>query len=167
MTKPSGKRIALNKLSLTKRTVEALKPAAKSWIAWDDTLTGFGIRVQPTGLKSYIVNYRAGDGGRKAPNKRVVLGRHGGITAAQARHMAQRVLREAGDGPAGGRAEAGGMPLLEQAFDDYMAVNPKRTARTNKHYRDTFGYFADWRMPSARRHRPPGCRGPFQQPHPE
>ena len=42
MTKPSGKRIALNKLSLTKRTVEALKPAAKSWIAWDDTLTGFG-----------------------------------------------------------------------------------------------------------------------------
>ena len=104
MTKPSGKRIALNKLALTKRTVEALKPAAKSWIAWDDTLTGFGIRVQPTGLKSYIVNYRAGDGGRKAPNKRVVLGRHGGITAEQARHMAQRVLREAGDGPAGGRA---------------------------------------------------------------
>ena len=154
MTKPSGKRIALNKLSLTKRTVEALKPAAKSWIAWDDTLTGFGIRVQPTGLKSYIVNYRAGDGGRKAPNKRVVLGRHGGITAAsnptsQARHMAQqRVLREAatGDGPAGGRAEAGGMPVLEQAFDDYMAVNPKRTARTNKHYRNIFGYLADWRM---------------------
>ena len=132
MTKPSGKRIALNKLSLTKRTVEALKPAAKSWIAWDDTLTGFGIRVQPTGLKSYIVNYRAGDGGRKAPNKRVVLGRHGGITAEQARHMARRVLREAGDGPVGGRAEAGGMPLLEQAFDDYMAVNPKRTVRTNK-----------------------------------
>ena len=124
MTKPSGKRIALNKLSLTKRTVEALKPAAKSWVAWDDTLTGFGIRVQPTGLKSYIVNYRAGDGGRKAPNKRVVLGRHGGITAAQARHMARRVLREAGDRPVGGRAEAGGMPLLEQAFDDYMAVNP-------------------------------------------
>ena len=146
MTKPSGKRIALNKLSLTKRTVEALKPAAKSWIAWDDTLTGFGIRVQPTGLKSYIVNYRAGDGGRKAPNKRVVLGRHGGITAEQARHMARRVLREAGDRPVGGRAEAGGMPLLEQAFDDYMAVNPKRTARTNKHYRNIFGYLADWRM---------------------
>ena len=131
---------------MTKRTVEALKPAAKSWIAWDDTLTGFGIRVQPTGLKSYIVNYRAGDGGRKAPNKRVVLGRHGGITAEQARHMAQQVLREAGDGPVGGRAEAGGMPLLKQAFDDYMAVNPKRTVRTNKHYRNIFGYLADWRM---------------------
>ena len=116
MTKPSGKRIALNKLSLTKRTVEALKPAAKSWIAWDDTLTGFGIRVQPTGIKSYIVNYRAGDGGRKAPNKRVVLGRRGGITAEQARHMAQRVLREAatGDGLAGA--------VTHKPFADALAV---------------------------------------------
>ena len=106
MTEPSGKRTALNKLSLTKRTVEALKPTAKSWIAWDDMLTGFGVRVQPTGLKSYIVNDRAGDGGRKAPNKRVVLGRHGGITAAQARHMAQRVLREAATGDGAPRRAA-------------------------------------------------------------
>ena len=27
-----------------------------------------------------------------------------------------------------------------------MAVNPKRTVRTNKHYRNIFGYLADWRM---------------------
>ena len=49
MTRPSSKRLALNKLSLTGRTVEALKPADKSWITWDDRLTGFGVRVQPTG----------------------------------------------------------------------------------------------------------------------
>ena len=41
MTRPSSKRLALNKLSLTGRTVEALKPADKSWIAWDDRLAGF------------------------------------------------------------------------------------------------------------------------------
>ena len=41
MTKPSAKRVALNKLSLTRRTVETLKPAEKSWIAWDDKLAGF------------------------------------------------------------------------------------------------------------------------------
>ena len=74
MTKHSRKRVALNKLTLTKRAVEAMQPTDKPWIAWDDRLTGFGIKVHPTGAKSFIVNYRAGDGGRKAPNRRVVLG---------------------------------------------------------------------------------------------
>ena len=44
--------------TLTKRTVEALEPAEKSWIAWDDRLVGFGVRVQPSGTKSFIVSYR-------------------------------------------------------------------------------------------------------------
>ena len=43
MTKSSGKRIALtlNKLSLTRRSIEAMKPRKKPWVAWDDKLTGF------------------------------------------------------------------------------------------------------------------------------
>ena len=36
-----GKRIAKTKLTLNKRAVEGLEPADKSWIAWDDRLTGF------------------------------------------------------------------------------------------------------------------------------
>ena len=148
MTRPSSKRLALNKLSLTGRTVEALKPPDKSWIAWDDRLTGFGVRVQPTGLKSFIVNYRAGDGGRKAPNRRIVLGRHGDISAVEARRMARQVLVKAarGEDPAGERAEARRMPVLEQAFEDFMAANPKRASRTDKLYREEFArHFADWR----------------------
>ena len=104
--------------------------------------------MQPTGLKSFIVNYRAGDGGRKAPNKRVVLGRHGEISAAQARHMARQVLVKAarGEDPAGERAEERRMPVLEQAFDDFMAANPKRAAGTDRLYREEFTrHFADWR----------------------
>ena len=69
----SAKRVARVKLTLTKRTVDALEPEDKSWIAWDDRLVGFGCRVQPSGTKSFIVNYRSGGGGRKAPNK------HGGF----------------------------------------------------------------------------------------
>ena len=40
---PSTKRIALNKFTLTKSAVDALEPAEKSWLAWDDKLSGFGM----------------------------------------------------------------------------------------------------------------------------
>ena len=52
--------------TISKRTVEALS-VEKDTVFWDRELTGFGVRVYPSGRKSYIVNYRAGDGGRKAP----------------------------------------------------------------------------------------------------
>ncbi len=73
----SGKPVPKVKPALTKRAVDPLVPADKPWIAWDDKLVGFGVRVQPSGVKTFIVNYRAGDGGRKAPNKRLAIGRHG------------------------------------------------------------------------------------------
>ena len=136
MTPTSGKRVALHKLALTRRAVDALEPADKPWIAWDDRLTGFGVRVQPSGIKSFIVSYRPG-GGRKAPNKRVVLGRHGKIAPERARQMAQQVLGAVAGGadPAGERAGARAMPLLADAFEDYLAANPDRAPRTVYLYR--------------------------------
>ena len=147
MTESSGKRVARTRLTLNKRSVDALRPADKSWIAWDDRLTGFGVRVQPTGLKSFIVNYRAGDGGRKAPNRRVVLGRHGAISVARARREARELLTKAarGEDPAGERAEPRRIPTLEQAFKDFMDANPKRAAGTDRLYRQAFArHFAEW-----------------------
>ena len=142
-----GKRIAKTKLALTKRAVEGLKPADKSWIAWDDGLTGFGVRVHPTGAKSFIVNYRSGDGGRKAPNKRVVIGRYGKVAPDHARRLAQKVLGKvaSGDDPAEERAEARAMPTLGVAFEDYMAANPNRSKRTDELYRyEAKRYLGDW-----------------------
>ena len=142
-----GKRTAKVRLTLTKRTVEALEPAEKSWIAWDDKLTGFGVRVQPSGTKSFIVNYRAGDGGRKAPNKRVVIGRYPRMTPDQARREAQKLLGRvaAGDDPAEERAEARSMPTLAEAFDKYMAANPNRVANTVRLYRQNLRVnLGDW-----------------------
>ena len=60
MNTTTGKRTAKVKLTLTKRTVETLQPADKPWIAWDDRLSGFGVRVQPSGTKAFIINYRTG-----------------------------------------------------------------------------------------------------------
>ncbi|MXY33303.1 MAG: DUF4102 domain-containing protein [Boseongicola sp. SB0664_bin_43] len=88
----SAKRVARVKVTLTKRSVDALEPEDKSWIAWDDRLTGFGCRVQPSGTKSFIVNYRSGGGGRKAPNRRVVIGRYGRVGPDEARRRARDML---------------------------------------------------------------------------
>ena len=93
-----GKRTAKQRTTLTKRVIDTLAPADKPWTAWDDKLTGFGVGILPSGAKSFIVNYRTGDGGRKAPNKRVVIGRYGKTTPNQARRLARTILSQAAGG---------------------------------------------------------------------
>ena len=146
MVTTAGKRTARIKLQIDAATVDALEPAGKSYIAWDDRLTGFGVRVLPTGTKSYILNYRPG-GGRKAPNRRVVLGRCEKITPDEARRMAGDMLARiaAGEDPAGERARARAMPTLAEAFEAYMAAGTHRKASTVARYRGTVRrYLSDW-----------------------
>ena len=147
MQTTTGKRTAKVRATLTKRAIEAFHPAETAWIAWDDKLTGFGLRIHPSGVKSFVVNYRAGDGGRKAPNKRVVIGRYGVITVDQARKLARETLGKVAGGsdPAEERAEARTMPTLADAFEDYMTANPNRSKRTNELYRyEAKRYLGDW-----------------------
>ena len=102
------------KLTLTKRTVENLQPADTPWIAWDDRLIGFGVRVQPSGTKAFVVNYRMGRGGRKAPNRRIVIGRCGLVTPDAARRRAQELLGRVAGGstPLGNGPTIVGIPTL-------------------------------------------------------
>ena len=77
----------------------------------------------------------------------MVFGRFGRITTAEARRAAQSLLGRvaAGEDPAAERAEATGLPTLGEAFEDYMAVNPNRSANTNKVYRQNLRVnLSDW-----------------------
>lgn len=78
--KPGGVRIS-------KRTVESLK-TEKDTVFWDSELTGFGVRVYPTGSKYYVVQTRA----EGKPGKRVTIGRHGMVAADEARRRAALVI---------------------------------------------------------------------------
>ena len=119
-------------------TVEALE-AGKDTILWNNELTGFGVRVLPSATKSFILNYRPGPGGRKAPNRRIVLGRCGIITPDQARRMAHEMLGRvaAGQDPAAERARARAVPSLREAFEEYLGAGPERKASTIASYRST------------------------------
>ena len=78
---------------LSKRTVEFLRPsAAGDVLAWDDRLKGFGVRVKSSGARSYVLQYRNAAG----VSRRFTIGRHGELTAEQARAMAAKMLAEFG-----------------------------------------------------------------------
>lgn len=86
-------------VSLTKRTVDAAAPevgdggALRRVIYWDTALKGFGLLVTERGAKSYLVQYRAGNHGRKDPTRRVTIGKHGSPwTPETARAEAKRIL---------------------------------------------------------------------------
>lgn len=62
-------------------------------ILWDDGISGLGLRIFPSGLKTFVLSYRAG--GRK---RLMSLGRYGTLTVAQARAKALKVLASVVDG---------------------------------------------------------------------
>ena len=61
----NGKLQAYNS-KLTKRAVDALLPREKAFIAFDSDVKGFGVRVMPTGMKTYVLEYQ-GSGGVGLP----------------------------------------------------------------------------------------------------
>ena len=82
--------------TISRRTVEALT-VEKDTVFWDRELSGFGVRVYPSGSKVYVVQTRAG--GKAAT--RVTVGRHGVITAEEARRRAALIVAriKAGEDP--------------------------------------------------------------------
>jgi len=62
----------------------ALPDGGDLWV-WDAKLSGFGVRVRPSGRKSWVYTYRAG--GRTAKKRRLVLG-DDSLTLEQARAKA-------------------------------------------------------------------------------
>ncbi|MDP2002712.1 MAG: integrase family protein [Desulfurivibrionaceae bacterium] len=80
-------------MKLTKITVEKLPlPDFGQALVWDDQTRGFGLRLTPS-CKTYIIQGRV-----NGKTRRVSLGRHGVITAEQARKKALHALSSLGDG---------------------------------------------------------------------
>lgn len=85
---------------ITKRSVDAASPAEKEWFLWDSEVKGFGLRVLPSGRKSFVLQYRSG--GR---TRRLGLGSHGKLSPHEARTLARRQLGQiaAGEDPSAER----------------------------------------------------------------
>ncbi len=109
---------------LTKRTVDAAKPLAdgREYVLWDGGLPGFGLRIKPSGVRSYIIQYR----NREGHSRKLTLGRHGVKTPDEARKLARRLLSSVKDGadPAAMKAEARQALTVAELADVYLAEGP-------------------------------------------
>jgi integrase len=82
------------RVNLTKRTLDAAKPAAKDYQVWDTKVRGLGVRIYPSGVRAFILQYRNAAG----RTRKIALGRYGIITVDQAREKATKLLGAILDG---------------------------------------------------------------------
>lgn len=114
---------------LTKLRVDKLEPTDADYVVWDADLPGFGVRVKPTGVKSYVVQYR---NRRNGVSRRKTLGMHGPLlTFHQARDQARMLLADAlkgADPIADGHAHRAA-PTMRELAKEYLerhAIPKKR-----------------------------------------
>lgn len=107
---------------ITKRTVDAAAPRAGRWTLWDAEIKGFGVRVMPSGVKTYIARYRVG-GGRSGVMRQIVIGRTSQVTPDQARRRALQIMADvaAGKDPQSERSASRSEMNLSELCDTYLS----------------------------------------------
>jgi hypothetical protein len=102
-------------LKLTQRSIDALRPGEA--VHWDVAIPRFGLRVKPTGVKSYLIQYRNPQG----VSKRLTIGQHGTWTPELARERAKELLRQVdtGNDPVEARQEDREVLTVEQLCREY------------------------------------------------
>ncbi len=125
---------------ITKRVADNAEIKPAEYFIWDSEVPGFGLRVLPSGRKSYVVQYRAG-----RRSRRISLGPSTALTCEQARTRAIAIVAAArnGEDPASTRdAQRNAVTVkdLAERFDrEHIAIRLK--ASTAKEYRRNLRQF--------------------------
>src|SRR5690606_5622952 len=80
---------------LTKKAVDAMAPkSGGDAFLWDSEVQGFGLRLKPSGTKTFIIQYRNSE----RRTRRYVIGQYGVLTVEVARDLAKKMLTAVIDG---------------------------------------------------------------------
>ena len=104
-TKTDGAMARIRGERIRQRIVNRLFVDDRDTVFWDRDLPGFGVRVYPSGTKVYVVQARG-----QGRSRRITLGRHGALSADEARRQAARLIARI------------------KAWDEPAAVAPARAA---------------------------------------
>jgi integrase len=120
-----------NAIAFTDRTLSALKPGTRRLDYMDRTFEGFGLRVFPSGHKTFFVRYRFGHGFR-----RFTLGEFKRkVTLKNARSMAATIIGRVagGDDPQDSRRQRRAAPTFEELAATYLEVRAKPRIRARSY----------------------------------
>jgi integrase len=112
-------------LKLTKKLIDTFvfEDSGKKDIRWDSEMPGFGLRIYPSGKKSFVLSYR-----QSGTKRLFTIGQYGNITLEQAKDLARKKMGEVADGQD---------PLLKR-----QASKKKHEWTVNKAYKDFLQKYA-------------------------
>lgn len=111
---------------LTKRLIDGALPSATTAFLWDEALPGFGVKIEPSGHRTFVLQYSHGDRSR-----RLKLGRVGDLTLDEARREAQRLRGQValGRDPGAERTVARQAPTLRAFAERYLSEHARLKKR--------------------------------------
>jgi integrase len=125
----------------TETALARLAPAERRYTVFDPTLPAFGLRVEPTGVRTFQLSYRVGGRLRMA-----TLGRLGVVTLDQARRRARIMLGLVNDGqdPLMARDAARRAVSVRTAAERWLKehVKPRRKPTTLRLYELAEGHIS-------------------------
>ena len=107
------------RMKITKRTIDQLQTdPSRDLLVWDTELRRFGMRVKPSGVKSFVIQYRNAYG----RSRRKSLGQYPPLTPHEARKFARRELAKVAQGkdPAQEREDVLGTLTVRAVADQYL-----------------------------------------------
>ncbi|MCA1542263.1 integrase family protein [Bradyrhizobium sp. NBAIM32] len=118
--------------TITKSLVDGLEKQASEYTVWDAKLPGFGVRVRPTGAKSFIIVYRAGTG-RTAPVRRYTVAAVGKLAPEAARTQAKILLGNIANGADPAAEKRANRPKRDRlTFDELAQLYLDQYAKVRK-----------------------------------
>lgn len=109
------------KTKLSKTVAEVAEVRSTRYNLWDSEISGFGLRVTSAGIKTWVLKYRPGVGGRGVVARWYTIGGFPEISASDARKAAELALARVrlGEDPGGERITKRAEMTVAQAIDFY------------------------------------------------
>ncbi len=117
---PASRELAMATVKLTTKAIKAFRydgDGSSRDVRWDGEMPGFGLRVYPSGKKTFVTAYRV-----KGRSRLYALGAFGKLTLDQARDEARevfRTVRKGGD-PVEAKRTAGRGKTFGDLIEDFM-----------------------------------------------